>query len=227
MRLQRAWWLTAPGMLAVVIGGALLAWGSRRGAARSVPAAVTAAVAGTVPAPCGPGARATHLLSSISVACSRQGQGYPISVGTEYIAAHPAIVAPGQLLTVWGNCGCGELPQNAQLPVETVQLWLVRTERRAMIWHGQRLVVNAGRALLGTARIDRHSYWRASVYVPAYLGAGFGLSAIIPAIAGRYAVMVTYPGEEAGPEYYAPAAHEGSITGITIARLREKMRQPS
>ena len=170
--------------------------------------------------PCGAllpaAARQVPAGAAISMSCSRPGQGYPLSFGTAYIAASPAAAPPGGVVEVWGNCGCGSGGLQAGAPVETVRLWMVGLRRRVVLWHGRRVVVNAGRALVGVSPIDGAAGWRVRVAVPARLGAAYAVAGQVSTTPGSYAVMVTYPGEVAGPHYYTPAPHDGSITRFAI-----------
>src|ERR671933_654208 len=75
---------------------------------------------------------------------------------------------------------------------------------------------DAGHALLGTARIDSRSNWSARVTVPAHLDAGAGPPGRTTTTPGIYAIMVTYPGEEATARYYAVAPREGYITRFVV-----------
>jgi hypothetical protein len=167
-----------------------------------------------VTAPCPP---SSHARTGISVACARSGQGYPFSLGMEYIAVSPAAAPVGAPVRVWGSCGCGESGTlSPGAPVETVRLWLLDARPRVVTRQKHRRVVNAGHALLGTATIDSRSNWSAHVIVPAHIDAGTGPSDRTNTPPGIYAIMVTYPGEEAAAHYYAVAPQEGYITRFVV-----------
>jgi hypothetical protein len=80
-----------------------------------------------------------------------------------------------------------------------------------------RRVVNAGHALLGTATIDSRANWSARATVPAHIDAGAGPPRRTTTTPGIYAIMVTYPGEDAAAHYYAVAPQEGYITRFVVA----------
>jgi hypothetical protein len=167
----------------------------------------------TVPAPCPPSSRAR---TRISVACARSGQGYPFSLGAEYIAVSPAAARVGASVRGWGNCGCGESGTPAPgASVETVRLWLLGA-RPLVVARQRRRVVNAVHALLGTATIDNRSNWSARVTVPTHIDAGSGSPGRTTTTPGIYAIMVTYPGEDATAHYYAVAPQEGYITRFVV-----------
>src|SRR5205823_7612757 len=131
----------------------------------TTPGTLPSHAAASVTAPCPPSSQAR---TRISVACARSGQGYPFSLGVEFIAVSPAAAPVGASVRVWGSCGCGEGGTPAPgAPVETVRLWLLDARPLVVTRQKQRRVVNAGHALLGTATIDSHSNWRARVIVPA------------------------------------------------------------
>lgn len=216
-------------MLAVGAVAVVLAWGAHRDATVRVLPGPKVAPGNSAPhhappppgAPCRPfwwpGRTATS--PRVSAACARSGQGYPFSIGFEYIAVSPAAAAPGTRITVWGSCGCGtSTSPSAGAPVERVRLWLLGARRRTITWQGGHVAVNDGRVLLANARIGKDSNWSAEVVVPQRIGAGFSLSRQIGLAPGPYVVMVTYPGEEATAEYYAVAPHEGYITSFVVAR---------
>jgi hypothetical protein len=167
-----------------------------------------------VTAPCPP---SSHARTGISVACARSGQGYPFSLGVEYIAVSPAAAPVGASVRVWGSCGCGESGTPAPgAPVKTVRLWLLDVRPLVVTRQKHRGVVNAGHALLGTATIDSRANWSARVTVPTHVDAGFGPPRRTTTTPGIYAIMVTYPGEEAATHYYAVAAREGYITRFVV-----------
>jgi hypothetical protein len=167
-----------------------------------------------VPAPCPPSSQAR---TRISVACARSGQGYPFSLGVEYIAVSPAAAPVGASVRVWGSCGCGQSGTPAPgAPVETVHLWLLDARPLVVTRQKQRRVVNAGHALLGTATIDSRSNWSARVTVPAHIDAGAGPPGRTTTTPGIYAIMVTYPGEDAAAHYYVVAPQEGYITRFVV-----------
>ena len=180
----------------------------------TTPGSLSSHAATPVPAPCPPSSQAR---TRISVACARSGQGYPFSLGAEYIAVSPAAAPVGASVRVWGSCGCGESGTPAPgAPVETVHLWLLDARPLAVTRQKQRRVVNAGHALLGTATIDSRSNWSARVTVPAHMDAGAGPPGRTTTTPGIYAIMVTYPGEEAAAHYYAVAPREGYITRFGV-----------
>jgi hypothetical protein len=186
--------------------------GQRQHAARATtPGMLPSHVDMPVTAPCPP---SSHARTGISVACARSGQGYPFSLGTVYIAVSPAAAPVGASVRVWGSCGCGE--SGTPAPVETVRLWLLDTRPLVVTGQKYRRVVNAGHALLGTATIDSRSNWSARVTVPTHLDAGAGPPGRTTTTPGTYAIMVTYPGEEATAHYYAVAPQEGYITRFVV-----------
>ena len=180
----------------------------------TTPGSLSSHAATPVPAPCPPSSQAR---TRISVACARSGQGYPFSLGVEYIAVSPAAAPVGASVRVWGSCGCGQSGTPAPgAPVETVRLWLLDTRPLVVARQKQRRVVNAGHALLGTATIDSRSNWSARVTVPAHMDSGAGPPGRATTTPGIYAIMVTYPGEEAAAHYYAVAPQEGYITRFVV-----------
>ena len=180
----------------------------------TTPGSLSSHAATPVPAPCPPSSQAR---TRISVACARSGQGYPFSLGVEYIAVSPAAAPVGASVRVWGSCGCGESGAPAPgAPVEAVRLWLLDAKPLVVTGQKQRRVVNAGHALLGTATIDGRSNWSARVTVPAHMDAGAGPPGRTTTTPGLYAIMVTYPGEEATAHYYAVAPQEGYITRFVV-----------
>ena len=167
-----------------------------------------------ITAPCPP---SSHAWMGISVACARSGQGYPFSLGAEYIAVSPAAALVGASIRVWGSCGCGGIGTPAPgAPVETVHLWLLDARPRVVTRQKHRRVVNAGYALLGTATIDGRSNWSTRVTVPAHIDAGSGSPGRTTTTPGIYAIMVTYPGEDAAAHYNAVAPREGYITRFVV-----------
>jgi hypothetical protein len=165
--------------------------------------------------PCPPSSQAR---TRISVACARSGQGYPFSLGVEYIAVSPAAAPVGASIRVWGSCGCGEIGTPAPgAPIETVRLWLLDARPLVVMRQKHRRVVNAGHALLGTATIDSRANWSARATVPAHIDAGAGPPRRTTTTPGIYAIMVTYPGEDAAAHYYAVAPQEGYITRFVVA----------
>ena len=189
--------------------------GQRHHPARATtPGTLPSHAAAPVTAPCAPSSQAR---TRISVACARSGQGYPFSLGVEYIAVSPAAAPVGASVRVWGSCGCGQGGTPAPgAPVETVRLWLLDAKPLVVTRQKQRRVVNAGHALLGTATIDSRSNWSARVTVPAHIDAGAGPPGRTTTTPGIYAIMVTYPGEEATTHYYAVAPQEGYITRFVV-----------
>ena len=180
----------------------------------TTPGTLPSHAAAPVTALCPP---SSHARTGISVACARSGQGYPFSLGAEYIAVSPAAAPVGASVRVWGSCGCGEIGTPAPgAPVETVRLWLLDTRPLVVARQKQRRVVNAGHALLGAATIDGRSNWSARVTVPAHLDAGAGPPGRTTTTPGIYAIMVTYPGEDAAAHYYAVAPREGYITRFVV-----------
>ena len=101
-------------------------------------------------------------------------------------------------------------------PVETVRLWLLDARPLVVTRQKHRSVVNAGHVLLGTATIDSRSNWSAHVRVPTHIDAGSGPPGRTNTAPGSYAIMVTYPGEDAVSHYYAVAAQEGYITRFVV-----------
>jgi hypothetical protein len=189
--------------------------GQRHQPARAIPPGMLPShVDAPVPAPCPPSSQAR---TRISVACARSGQGYPFSLGVEYIAVSPAAAPVGASVRVWGSCGCGESGTPAPgAPVETVRLWLLDARPLVVTRQKQRRVVNAGHALLGTATIDGRSNWSARVTVPTHMDAGAGPPGRTTTTPGIYAIMVTYPGEVATARYDAVTPREGYITRFIV-----------
>jgi hypothetical protein len=135
----------------------------------------------------------------------------------EYIAVSPAAAPVGASVRVWGSCGCGESGTAAPGgPVETVRLWLLDARPRVVTRQKHRRTVNAGYALLGTATIDGRANWSARLTVPAHIDAGAGPPGRTTTTPGIYAIMVTYPGEEAAAHYYDAAPQEGYITRFVV-----------
>ena len=156
----------------------------------------------------------------------RSGQGYPFSLGAEYIAVSPAAAPVGASVRVWGSCGCGEGGTPAPgAPVETVRLWLLDARPLVVTRQKHRRVVNAGHALLGTATIDSRSNWSARVIVPTHIDAGAGPPGRTTTTPGIYAIMVTYPGEEAATHYYAVAPREGYITRFVVTPFLPRLQR--
>jgi hypothetical protein len=180
----------------------------------TTPGTLPSHAAAPVAAPCPP---PLQTRTRISVACARSGQGYPFSLGVEYIAVSPAAAPVGTSVRVWGSCGCGQSGTPAPgAAVETVRLWLMDARPLVVTRQKQRRVVNAGHALLGTATIDSRSNWSARVTVPTHLDAGAGPPGRTTTTPGIYAIMVTYPGEEVATHYYAVAPREGYITRFVV-----------